>query len=118
MHFAITGIRIVVGVAFGHPMFVTKILPESNTVILGTQEELKKSVALVRGVNLIKYASIQEPLEAITKIRYKDAGAHSTIVQEDGLMKVEFHHAVSGIAPGQSAVFYEGNDLLGGGFLL
>jgi tRNA-specific 2-thiouridylase len=33
-------------------------------------------------------------------------------------MKVDFHHAVSGIAPGQSAVFYEGNDLLGGGFLM
>jgi tRNA-specific 2-thiouridylase len=33
-------------------------------------------------------------------------------------MKVDFHHTVSGIAPGQSAVFYEGNDLLGGGFLM
>ena len=42
----------------------------------------------------------------------------SSIVQEGDHMKVEFHHAVSGIAPGQSAVFYEGQDLLGGGFLI
>ena len=42
----------------------------------------------------------------------------SSIIQEGNNMKVDFHHAVSGIAPGQSAVFYEGQDLLGGGFLI
>jgi tRNA-specific 2-thiouridylase len=105
-------------IALGHPMFVTQILPESNTVVLGTQNELQKMSAKVRGLNLIKYASITEPLEVITKIRYKDAGALSYIYQENDLMHINFHHSVSGIAPGQSAVFYEGNDLLGGGFLI
>ena len=106
------------GVAFGHPMYVTRILPESNTVMLGTEDELERASAQVRNLNLVKYESINEPLEAITKIRYKDAGSLSTIVQKDGLMNVNFHHKASGIAPGQSAVFYEGNDLLGGGFLI
>lgn len=106
------------GIAFGHPMYVTRILPESNTVMLGTVEELERSTALVQNLNFIKYESITEPLEAVTKIRYKDAGAMSSIVQQSDNMKVDFHHAVSGIAPGQSAVFYEGNDLLGGGFLV
>ena len=106
------------GIALGQPMFVTKIMPESNTVMLGTQDELQQSSALVRNLNLIKYESITEPLEAITKIRYKDSGTLSTIVQEGDVMKVNFHHEVAGIAPGQSAVFYEGNDLVGGGFLL
>lgn len=106
------------GVAFGHPMFVTRILPESNTVMLGTVEELDRTSATVRNLNLVKYASITKPLEAITKIRYKDAGAMSSIIQEGNNMNVDFHHAVSGIAPGQSAVFYEGQDLLGGGFLI
>jgi tRNA-specific 2-thiouridylase len=106
------------GIAFGHPMFVTQILPESNTVVLGTQDELQRTEALVRNINLIKYESITEPLEATTKIRYKDAGAMSHIQQIGENMKVNFHHSVSGIAPGQSAVFYEGNDLLGGGFLM
>jgi len=106
------------GIAFGKPMYVTQILPESNTVVLGEEEELQKTAATVRNLNLIKYGSITEPLEAITKIRYKDAGTVSHIHQEGDFMKVNFHHAVSGIAPGQSAVFYEGNDLLGGGFLI
>lgn len=106
------------GIALGHPMFVTRIIPETNTVILGTQNELERGEAWVRNVNLVKYATIEEPLEAITKIRYKDAGMQSSIVQMGENIKVDFHHAVSGVAPGQSAVFYEGNDLLGGGFLL
>lgn len=106
------------GIALGQPMFVTKILPESNTVVLGIQDELQSHSGLVRGLNLIKYDRITTPMEAVTKIRYKDAGCTSTIVEQDGLMKVDFHHAVQGIAPGQSAVFYEGSDLLGGGFLM
>jgi len=107
------------GVAFGEPMFVTKILPESNSVMLGRADQLQRSEALVRNINLIKYENIYEPLEqVVTKIRYKDAGALSTIVQENNQMRVIFDHQVSAIAPGQSAVFYEGNDLLGGGFLV
>jgi len=106
------------GIALGQPMFVTQILPESNTVILGTADELERKEAWVRNLNLVKYGSITEPIEAITKIRYKDAGMLSNIVQVGEHMKVDFHHSVSGIAPGQSAVFYEGDDLLGGGFLI
>ena len=106
------------GIALGEPMFVTRILPESNTVMLGTQNELEQVSARVKNLNLVKYDSILSPLEAVTKVRYKDAGTLSTIVQEGDELKIDFHHAVSGIAPGQSAVFYEGNDLLGGGFLM
>lgn len=106
------------GIALGKPMFVTKIEPDTNTVVLGTQDELEKREAWVRNLNLVKYETINLPLQAVTKIRYKDAGAESSIVQMGDYMKVEFGHAVSGIAPGQSAVFYEGADLLGGGFLM
>lgn len=106
------------GIALGHPMFVTRIDPQTNTVVLGTQDELQRKEAWVRKLNLVKYEKIPDAIEAVTKIRYKDAGAESTIVEIGELMKVDFHHYVSGIAPGQSAVFYEGNDLLGGGFLM
>jgi len=61
---------------------------------------------------------LEQPLEAVTKIRYKDAGAESVLTQQGNVMQVDFAHQVKGIAPGQSAVFYEGNDLLGGGFLM
>ncbi|UIR57789.1 tRNA 2-thiouridine(34) synthase MnmA [Sphingobacterium sp. SRCM116780] len=106
------------GIALGKPMFVVEILPESNTVVLGEEHELEKSFAYVRNVNLVKYASLEEPMEAISKVRYKDAGCLSTISQEDDKVRIDFVHNVKGIAPGQSAVFYEGNDLIGGGFLM
>ncbi len=106
------------GIALGHPMFVTRIDPQTNTVVLGTQDELQQKEAWVRNLNLVKYERIPEAIEAVTKIRYKDAGTLSTIVEIGEHMKVDFHHQVAGIAPGQSAVFYEGNDLLGGGFLM
>jgi len=105
------------GIALGRPIFVLKIIPETNTVVLGDEIELQKSAAIVKNINLVKYESFDKPFEAVTKVRYKDAGMLSTLEQEGSNMKVEFHHAVKGIAPGQSAVFYEGDDLLGGGFL-
>jgi tRNA-uridine 2-sulfurtransferase len=104
-------------VAVGSPLYVTEIVPSTNTVILGPVEDLQKQEMWVKDINLIKYANINNEMEALTKIRYKDKGAYSTIKQHENLIKVEFHKQVSAIAPGQSAVFYEGNDLLGGGFI-
>src|SRR5690606_19046442 len=62
------------GIALGRPIFVTQILPESNTVVLGDEHELQRQEAFVRNVNLVKYASLDKPIEAVTKIRYKDTG--------------------------------------------
>jgi tRNA-specific 2-thiouridylase len=104
-------------IAVGEPLYVTRIEPESNTVYLGTFEELEKREMWVRGINLVKYAGINGTLEATTKIRYKDPGTISTISQHDEMMKVIFHKNVKAVAPGQSAVFYEGDDVVGGGFI-
>ena len=104
-------------IAIGEPLFVLEIKSETNEVILGRANELLKNQAVVDGLNLVKYASIPNEMEAVTKIRYKDAGSMSTIVERDQKMYVNFEHSVSAVAPGQSAVFYEGNDLLGGGII-
>lgn len=106
------------GIALGKPMFVIEILPESNSVVLGEEHELEKTQAFVRNINLVKYSSLDKPMEAVTKIRYKHPGSLSTLYQQGDIMQVDFPHAVKGIAPGQSAVFYEGDDLIGGGFLM
>lgn len=104
-------------IAAGVPLYVTEILPETNTVVLGTAEDLKKQEMFVKNINLIKYSDVEE-LEVLTKIRYKDPGTISTITKtSDKRIKVVFHDHVSAIAPGQSAVFYENNDLVGGGFI-
>jgi tRNA-specific 2-thiouridylase len=68
-------------------------------------------------LNLQKYAQLDKPIESITKIRYKDPGATAILEQIDKQMKVVFLQDVKGIAPGQSAVFYEGNDVVGGGWI-
>src|SRR6201747_1525889 len=52
------------GIALGHPMFVTRIDPQTNTVVLGTQDELERKSAWVRNLNLVKYENINEPIEA------------------------------------------------------
>lgn len=104
-------------IAVGEPIFVTQIIPETNTVVLGPEHELEKQEMWVRNPNLIKLSNLDTPVEALTKIRYKDPGAMSTIVQEGDRIKVEFRKQVKAVAPGQSAVFYDGNDLIGGGFI-
>ena len=104
-------------IALGEPMFVLEIIPETNTVVIGKEEELKKQEMWVRGVNFVKYEKLPANFEALVKIRYKDAGTLATINAEGERLKILFHKSVSAIAPGQSAVFFEGNDLLGGGFI-
>lgn len=105
------------GIALGKPMFVTKIIPETNTVVLGPPEELQQSKMLVGGINMIKYDAVPDGMEAVTKIRYKDPGSESILHVKKDLVEVHFDHSVNSIAPGQSAVFYEGDDVVGGGII-
>jgi tRNA-specific 2-thiouridylase len=104
-------------VAVGEPLYVTAIKPETNTVVLGKESELERYEMWVHDINLVKYSSLKSPVEATTKIRYKDKGKPSIIEQFETRMKVTFHEPAKAIAPGQSAVFYEGDDVIGGGFI-
>lgn len=104
-------------IALGKPAFVTKIIPETNTVVLGEENDLNQNDMMVNKLNFIKYDSITPGMEAVTKIRYKDSGCLSNLYPEDGGMKVSFYESVKGIAPGQSAVFYEGDDVIAGGII-
>ncbi|HRO43077.1 MAG TPA: tRNA 2-thiouridine(34) synthase MnmA [Flavipsychrobacter sp.] len=104
-------------IAFGKPMFVTQIFPETNTVVLGEAHELQQNEMLVSGLNMVKYDRIPDGFEGVTKIRYKDAGAESTVYNEGSNVRIHFHHAVNSIAPGQSAVIYEGDDVVAGGII-
>ncbi len=71
----------------------------------------------VTGLNWIKYEGITEGMEAVTKIRYKDKGALSNLYTYENGINVRFYDNVKGIAPGQSAVFYEADDVIGGGII-
>lgn len=104
-------------IALGKPMFVTDINPQTNTVVLGDENELKRNGMLVSKINLLKYERIVDGMEALVKIRYKDRGAMARLYNEGSNIRVEFNANVNAIAPGQSAVFYEGNEVIGGGHI-
>ncbi|RYZ20506.1 MAG: tRNA 2-thiouridine(34) synthase MnmA [Chitinophagaceae bacterium] len=104
-------------ITFGKPVYVTGIDPERNTVTLGDECDLDKDEMTVGKVNWIKYEGIGEGMEARTKIRYKDTGTFSELTPAGDGVQVRFFEKAKGIAPGQSAVFYEGNDVIGGGII-
>ncbi|MEO6639273.1 MAG: tRNA 2-thiouridine(34) synthase MnmA [Ginsengibacter sp.] len=104
-------------IALGKPAYVTEIIPETNTIVLGDEEDLERNDMMVAGINWIKYDGISDGMEAVTKIRYKDKGALSNLFKYEKGINVRFYEEVKGIAPGQSAVFYEGDDVIGGGVI-
>ncbi len=104
-------------ITFGKPVYVTDILPESNTVVLGEEVDLNKAEMTVGKLNWLKYDGISDGMEAVTKIRYKDKGTLSNLYNHPNGLKVRFYEDAKGIAPGQSAVFYEGDDVIGGGVI-
>ena len=105
-------------IALGKPAYVTHIDPDTNTVTLGEEADLERNETIVSGINWLKYNGITDGQEAITKIRYRDNGALSNLYDAgSGKLQVRFYEQVKGIAPGQSAVFYEGDDVVGGGII-
>ncbi|MGR3809495.1 tRNA 2-thiouridine(34) synthase MnmA [Jiulongibacter sp. NS-SX5] len=118
--FYTVGQRKGLGIALGHPVYVTEIRKDTNEVVLGTEKHLMRNAMHVGKLNLQKYADLSDTsLETITKIRYKDAGSAAMISQiAPDKIDVHFNEPVSAIAPGQAAVFYEENDVIGGGWIL
>ncbi len=105
-------------IALGQPMYVTHINSKDNTVTIGEREELTKNGLFVSNVNMMKYANIQGNKKANTMVRYKSDGKKSTLkMYSDDIIEISFDEKVQGIAPGQSAVFYEGDDVIGGGII-
>jgi tRNA-specific 2-thiouridylase len=108
-----------IGISLGkNPTFVIGINPENNTVTVGSKEDLQKQEMHIRNVNYLKYDKIEDGNEYIIKVRYKHKGEMATITNDGNNLKVLFHNKVEGIAPGQSAAIYEGNDLIAGGFIM
>ena len=105
------------GGGFTTPMYVTEIDPLKNVVMLGEVDELVKNGMKVYKQNMIKYEHFPTDQEMVTMVRYNDPGTLSTVQPNGEFLEVSFLANVSGIAPGQSAVFYEGDDVVGGGII-
>ena len=105
------------GGGFLKPMYVTAIDPKENVVVLGEVDELIKNGMSVYKVNSMKYADIPLDRDYRTMVRYNDQGTMSQLSRNRDNIDVEFLANVRGVAPGQSAVFYENDDVVGGGII-
>ena len=107
------------GLPAAHRCYVTGIDPDSNTVIIGTNDDLMKTTLYARKVNLIAMDRIETPLRCSAKIRYRHKEQPCTVTQpEEDLLKVVFDEPQRAITPGQSVVLYDGDVVLGGGVIV
>jgi tRNA-specific 2-thiouridylase len=116
-HFTV-GQRRGLGIAAGRPLYVVQIEPASRRIVVGDDEELRSESCEVRDVNWIAWESPSEPFEGAVKIRYRHEPAEAVVEPfGDRRARVRFREPQRAITPGQAAVFYRGEHVLGGGWI-
>ena len=103
------------GISYKKPLFVLGFNSQKNEVIVGEEEELYKKEMTVTNINLLLVDEIKDWLHVQVKTRYSSKVANAKIKQEGSCVKVIFDEPQRAITPGQSAVFYIGDIVLGGG---
>jgi tRNA-specific 2-thiouridylase len=117
LHFTI-GQRRGMGVAASHPLYVLEIQPEEDRIVVGPGEQLYKKNVRVSQVNLIMIEKLISPLPVQAKIRYKHREAKAVLISlEKNQVRLDFEKPQRAVAPGQSAVFYDGDIVVGGGII-
>ena len=107
------------GLALGYPAFVIEIRPETNEVVIGTNEDSMSNYVRANKLNLMSIPDLTEPMRVFAKIRYNHKGAWCTIEKtgEDEIL-CTFEEPQRAITPGQAVVFYDGDYVLGGGTII
>lgn len=104
------------GLALGEPVFVIDILPETNQVVVGKEEEIFKTSLIAKDVNFIPFEKLENSMEVEAKIRYSMSRSKATISSlGNGKVKVQFENKQRAITKGQCVVFYSKDILIGGG---
>lgn len=118
-HFTI-GQRRGLGVAAGSPQYVVDLDPSNNVVRIGTNEDLMRNAFKVDRVNWVSTEAPSAPIRANVRIRYKhdESPANLTPTPTGSTYAIEFDQHQRAITPGQAAVFYQDDLLLGGGWIL
>ncbi len=118
LHGFTVGQRKGLGVATGQPLYVIELDRARNRVVVGSNEELLRRSFVVREVNWICPVERGTPLEASVKIRNNHAASPARLeARGAGEALVEFREPQRAITPGQAAVFYSGDEVLGGGWI-
>ncbi len=116
IQFYTIGQRKGLGIAAKKPLYAVALDAAKNQVIVGEKQDTLSTAFIVSGVNWISIPALSEPRRARVRIRYLHPEAEALLQPlGDDRMKVEFSEPQSAIAPGQEAVFYDGEVVLGGG---
>lgn len=120
IHYTV-GQRKGIGLALGYPVYVKEIRAKTNEVVLCGEQSLYSNEIICNDVNFMSIPELKtgEELECSVKIRYRHQAQPAVIKPEnDGLVKISFSSPVRAATPGQSAVFYDGeNRIIGGGII-
>lgn len=115
IHYTI-GQRKGLGLSLPEPMFVCRVNPEDNTVVLGKNEDLYSRELLAKDVNLITTDHIDGTMRLTAKVRYRQPDRPATVTQSaDGTLRVVFDEPQRAITRGQAVVLYDGDTVVGGG---
>jgi tRNA-specific 2-thiouridylase len=117
VHRFTVGQRKGLGIATGSPLYVLSLDPAKQQVTVGADQELYSSTCDVRNVNWIAFEQPPATLRATVKIRHQHAPAPATLHCDGAGARVEFDSAQRAISPGQAAVFYQDDLVIGGGWI-
>ncbi len=119
VHRFTVGQRKGLGVAVGSPLYVTEILPAERKVVVGPREALARKVFRAERPNWIAFESLDEPVRVEAKIRHQFRPASAVVRpgSEPGVFEVEMDEPQLAVSPGQAAVFYQGDLVVGGGWI-
>jgi len=105
------------GLASGKPLYVIRIEPESNRIMLGQEKELYSQKLTARKLNWISGKAPQGPVTAKARIRYKSKEAEVILFFSNDSVDVHFAQPQKAVTPGQAVVFYNMDEVLGGGII-
>ena len=106
------------GIATGRRLYVQQVQPATNTVVLGAEESLRRSQCDVADLNLFDSSLLNGSSEVEVKVRYATPSTSATVQPlSDGTLRILFHEPQRALSPGQSAVLYRNDRVLGGGII-
>ena len=106
------------GLSFGSPMYVSEIKADTNEVVLTANEGLFKNKVLIRDFNFMGIENLENEISVLGKLRYSQSKSPCKIkMLENGLVEAYFEEPQRAVTPGQSAVFYDGEYVIGGGII-
>jgi tRNA-specific 2-thiouridylase len=116
-HFTV-GQRKGLGISAPEPLYVISTEPLSQRVVVGRNDELLRDRFVAKDINWISIAGLDRPRRAQVKIRNKHAGSDATLSASGEGVEVAFDEPQRAVTPGQGAVFYDGDVVLGGGWIV